>query len=230
MSPIKNLPIQERPREKALKNGVESLSDAELLAIIISSGCKNKSAIQLAMEMIIKHEGLYNVFNSSLYELIKFSGIDKIKAIKLLTIKELFVRFLQSSSSINQNIKISSGLDIYNYYHLKFLNSLQEKIIVFYLNNQNIVIYEQVLSIGDDTSSIISFKLICKMALEKYAKKVILCHNHPSGKAFPSIEDISTFYELKKALSLIQVKLLDHVILGNNEFYSIVDKQLFKVN
>ena len=230
MAIIKQLPLQERPREKAIKNGVESLSDYELLAIILQSGCKDKSALQLAMELIISFKGLYNVFNTSIYELNKINGINNVKAIQLKAIKELFVRFSMNNIIVNESIKLSSGYDVYNYANLKYNNKFQEKLVVFYLNIKNIIIFEQVISIGDDSHSINNNKLICKNALEKYAKKVIVCHNHPSGNASPSLDDINSYFSLKSALSLIQVKLLDHIIIGNNQFYSLIDERMFKVN
>lgn len=230
MAIIKQLPLQERPREKAIKNGVESLSDYELLAIILQSGCKDKSALQLAMELIISFKGLYNVFNTSIYELNKINGINNVKAIQLKAIKELFVRFSMNNIIVNESIKLSSGYDVYNYANLKYNNKFQEKLVVFYLNIKNIIIFEQVISIGDDSHSINNNKLICKNALEKYAKKVIVCHNHPSGNASPSLDDINSYFSLKSALSLIQVKLIDHIIIGNNQFYSLIDERMFKVN
>ena len=230
MAIIKQLPLQERPREKAIKNGVETLSDYELLAIILQSGCKDKSALQLAMELIISFKGLYNVFNTSIYELNKISGINNVKAIQLKAIKELFVRFSMNNIIVNESIKLSSGYDVYNYAFLKYNSIFQEKLVVFYLNIKNIIIYEQVISIGDDSHSINNNKLICKNALEKYAKKVIVCHNHPSGNASPSLDDIASCLSLKSALSLIQVKLIDHIIIGNNQFYSLIDERMFKVD
>lgn len=230
MAIIKKLPLQDRPREKAIKNGIESLSDYELLAIILQSGCKDKSALQLAMELIICFKGLYNVFNTSIYELNKISGINNVKAIQIKTIKELFVRFTQTNINSTELVKLSSGYDVYNYASLKYNNYLQEKLVVFFLNIKNVIIHEQVISIGNDSCSINNNKLICKIALEKYAKKVIVCHNHPSGNAFPSLDDISSCISLKSALNLIQVKLVDNIILGNNQFYSLIDESLFKVN
>ena len=93
---------------------------------------------------------------------------------------------------------MSSGYDVYNYASLKYNNYLQEKLVVFFLNIKNVIIHEQVISIGNDSCSINNNKLICKIALEKYAKKVIVCHNHPSGNAFPSLDDISSCISLNQ--------------------------------
>ena len=230
MGKISQLPILDRPREKALKNGVESLSDYELLALILQSGCKNKSVLEVSMELIIKFNGLYNLFNSSIYELSKCEGIGKVKSLNIIVINELFKRFSQKMMVVNDNIKLSSGLDVYNYSKLKYYDITQEKVVVYYLNIKNIIIFEQVLSIGNDSMSIFNNKLICKTSIEKYAKKVIIIHNHPSGNSSPSIDDISSFYSLKNALKVINVKLVDHVIIGSNEFYSIIDESKYKVD
>ena len=230
MGKISQLPVLDRPREKAYKYGVSSLSDYELLAIIISSGCKDKSALEISMDLILSFNGINNLFNTSFDKLIKCEGISKVKALTILVIKELFVRFSQSRLLTDDNIKLSSANDVYNYSILKYYDLNAEKVVVYYLNNKNIIIFEQVLSIGDETSSIVNNKLICKTAIEKYAKKVILSHNHPSGNSSPSLDDIASFISLKKALEIINVKLLDHVILGKNEYYSILDERKFVSN
>lgn len=230
MGKIKELPLIDRPREKAYKYGVNTLSDYELLAIILQSGCKDKSALEISIDLILKFKGLNNLFNTSFNELIKCDGISKVKALTFLVIKELFIRFSQSKMLIDDNIKLSSANDVYNYANLKYTDLNAEKVVAYYLNNKNIIIYEQILSIGDETTSILNSKLICKVAIEKYAKKVLLSHNHPSGNSSPSIDDISSFINLKKALSIINVKLLDHVILGKNEYYSILDEIKFFVD
>ena len=116
MGKIKDLPMSDRPREKALAEGVDKLSDSELLAIILGSGCKNKSALELSMEMICMFKGLANIFQSNTYELNKCNGISNVKALRILAISELFVRIHKSKETIAfEKIKISSSLDVYNY-------------------------------------------------------------------------------------------------------------------
>ena len=130
---------------------------------------------------------------------------------------------------VKDKLKLTCGLDVYNYINHNFNNAFQERLIVFYLNSKNIVIHEQILSIGDDSMTIMNNKLICKMAIEKYAKKVIICHNHLSGNSSPSLADISSNISLISALKIIQVKLIDNLIIGKNEYYSLIDENKYKV-
>ena len=113
--------------------------------------------------------------------------------------------------------------------YLKFASLINEQLCVLYLNNQNIIIYEEVISIGNDVSTINNNKKICKTCIEKYAKKIIVTHNHPSGNSSPSLDDINAYFSLSNALKYIEVKLLDHVIIGNKEYYSLKDESKFKV-
>ena len=127
MGKISQLPVLDRPREKAYKYGVSSLSDYELLAIIISSGCKDKSALEISMDLILSFNGINNLFNTSFDKLIKCEGISKVKALTILVIKELFVRFSQSRLLTDDNIKLSSANDVYNYSILKYYDLNAEK-------------------------------------------------------------------------------------------------------
>ncbi len=230
MGTIKDLPIQERPREKAIKYGIDVLSDSELLAILLRSGTKKKTALETAMELICSFNGISNVFKASFYELNQIKGISQVKSLQILAIHELFVRILKNNEFNHQEeIVLTCPYDLYQYLRLKFESSLQEKLIVVYLNVKNVILFEEILTIGNDTMSVTNNKLICKHAIEKYAKKVVICHNHPSGDASPSLEDIATFYSLYSALKYIQVKLLDHIIFGKNEYYSIFNEKKYQV-
>lgn len=227
---IKDIPLDERPREKLLSKGVESLSDSELLAIIISSGTKSKSAIEIANDLIIKYGGIDNLFKQNFYELTNIHGISKVKAITMLTIRELYVRIsIKSLSRNSSKIQFNGPLDVYNYIHYRYETQLNERQTVFFLNNKNCLISEDIISIGNDTKALNNNRLICKMAIEKYAKKVIITHNHLSGNCNPSIEDIASFISLKNALSFVQVKLIDHIVIGNNEYYSIDKEQKYVI-
>lgn len=228
MGKIKDLPKTQRPREKALQYGINVLSDYELLALIIQSGVKNKSVMELCFELISTFHGFNNVFLATYEQLIKCDGINKVKALKLLAIQEIIIRINKNNQTIiNNKFKITCGNDVYNYFYLKVENLLVENLIVLYLNIKNCIIYEEIVSIGDDSKSIGNAKLICKHAIEKMAKKVIICHNHPSGNSSPSLDDIAFYFNLKKALEYVSIKLLDHIIIGKNEFYSIKDEKKY---
>lgn len=229
MGKIKDIPINNRPREKAYRLGVKSLTDEELLALIIQSGTKNYSALDIAHYLLDTYHSISNVFKATDYQLKQCVGISKVKSIQLLAIKELFVRVNNDKLSQNQ-LLFNSIVDVYNYAKLKILDSYQEKILVLYLNIKNVLIFEQFISLGNECSVILDKKLICKTAIEKYARKVILIHNHPSNELKASIEDITSFNMLKESLNLIECKLLDSIIITNNGFFSINNNLEYKVN
>ena len=220
MGKIKDLPINSRPREKGYRLGVKNLTNAELLAVIIQSGTKTHSALDIANELLNSYGSISDVFSTTDYQLQQCIGISKVKSIQLLAIKELFIRVSNERIS-KQNLVFNSIVNVYNYAKLKVLDLYQEKILALYLNVKNVLIYEQVLSLGDDSSVIVDKKFICKTAIEKYAKKVILIHNHPSNNLTPSIDDVHSFCVLKEALKLFDIKLLDSIIISNIGFYSI---------
>lgn len=231
MGTIKDLPLNERPREKALQFGIDKLSDSELLALLISKGSKNKSALEIAMELILIHQGIEGVFKASIYELLKEEGINKVKALEIKAIYELYLRFNKKKDIfINDGIYINSTNDVYNYLNGFFSNKKNEEIVVLYLNIKNKIIHEEVISIGDESHTLNNNKLICKRAIEYYAKKIIVSHNHPSGSATPSFDDVKTFLDLKKALSYINVKLIDQVIFGKKEYYSHASDRKININ
>lgn len=230
MSKIKEMKIEDRPREKLLAKGVEALSDAELLAILISSGTRNKSALEIANEAIVSYGGIDNIFKKSYYDLSKIEGISKVKAIQLLTVRELFVRISNNAlKKEDKKLVFNGGIDVYNYMHLRFETLLKEQLIVLYLNIKNVLIGEEIISVGSDDKTVNNNKYICKMAVEKYAKKILVCHNHLSGNSSPSLADIASFVSLKNALSYMQIKLIDHVIIGKNEYYSIKDERKYYI-
>lgn len=231
MGTIKDLPIDERPREKALQFGIDKLSDNELLALLIGKGTKNKSALEIAMELILVHQGIEGVFKASIYELVKEEGINKVKALEIKAMYEVLLRLNKKRDiAKNEGMYINSTMDVFNYLYKLFDNKKNEQIIVLYLNIKNKVLHEEIISIGDDSHSINNNKLICKNAIELYAKKVIVAHNHPSGNATPSFDDVKTFLDLKKALSYVNVKLIDQVIIGKKECYSHASDKKINVN
>ena len=212
MGKIELIPKYNRPREKAYLNGVDSLSDSELLAILIQSGTKNKSALDISNELISAYNGIENIFKLTSYELCKHDGISKVKAIQIEAIKEIFIRINKKSQHINQQLKLSSGLDVYNYLSLNYEKALQEKLIVLYLNSKNIVIYEQILSVGNDSMAVTNNKLICKTKL--LSLQTLFCLRE--DPAFPYPETVPVICQatlLRYCLCGIPVQFLqkDHL-------------------
>lgn len=229
MSKIKDIPINNRPREKAYRLGIKSLSDAELLAIIIQSGTKEVSALDIANNLLDRFSSITNIISSTDYQLSQCEGISKVKSLQLMAIKELIIRANNDKLS-NQKIIFNSIVEVYNYVNYKILDKYQEKIMVLYLNIKNVLIYDQLLSLGNENSAILDKKLICKTVIEKYARKVIVIHNHPSDSLNPSEDDIASYYFLKESLELIDCKLIDSIIITKNGFYSINNGVEYKVN
>jgi DNA repair protein RadC len=219
---IKDLPDSSKPRERFLKHGPEALSDAELFAIVLRTGTRGKkgmrgeNVIEMANRLINEY-GLEKLSECSLTELQKIKGIGPSKAMQILTIAELQKRINQSRKPIK---KITCAEDVFNYFHERLKDKKEEHFYVLMLNNQNNIIAEQEISKGILDASIIHPREVFKPAIKNSASKIILVHNHPSGNPEPSREDLEITDKLTKAGDQIGIKILDHVIVGGEEFWS----------
>ncbi len=217
---IKELPKDLLPREKALENGLESLSDAELLALSIGSGVKGLNVIGLADKIISKYslEGLKNL---TIEELTKIKGIGTTKALQILAIVELAKRLTEEKNSIT----INSPEDVYNYTkNLK--NETQEKLICLYTNTSNELLDEKTVAIGSLNVLSVKPRDIFFYALKSNAYGIILVHNHPDGYCKPSQEDI-VFTDKVKALALeLGFEILDHIVIGKDGYFSFARENL----
>ncbi len=216
---IRDLPDSSKPRERFLKHGKEVLSDAELFAIILRIGSPNENVIEMS-NRLIKEYGLENLFDCSLKELQEIKGIGPSKAMQILAMSELGKRYSQSKNPIT---KIASAEDVYNYFKDKLSSEKQENFYVLILNIKNQIIKEEFISRGILDSSIIHPREIFKPAIKNSASKIILVHNHPSGNANPSEEDIEITKKLIEAGKMIDIKILDHVIIGDGKWWSWVE-------
>ena len=217
---IKELPEQNRPRERFLKYGPEVLSDSELFAIILRTGSPNENVIDMS-NRLIKEYGLNNLFDCSIKELQKIKGIGPSKAMQLLAMAELGKRYSQSKNPIN---KISRAQDVFNLFHERLKDKKQEEFYILMLNSKNNVIKEQFIYKGTLDAAIIEPREIFKEALRNSAAKIILIHNHPSGDPKPSDEDTEITERLFGAGELLNIKVLDHVIIGKENYYSFKEK------
>ncbi len=213
---IKDLPNDSKPRERFMKYGVETLSDAELFAIILRTGTKNENVVEVANKLITEY-GLDKLFECSLKELRKIKGIGNTKAIELLTIGEIQKRINNSKNPIK---KISSAKDVFDYFYEKLKDEKQENFYILILNNQNNIIKEQLISKGIIDAAILHPREVFKPAIKNSASKIILVHNHPSGNPEPSSEDLDITKQLIDAGKLIDIKILDHVIIGEGKWWS----------
>ncbi len=218
---IKDLPEQNRPRERFLKHGPEALSDAELFAIILRTGSPNENVIDMS-NRLIKEYGLNNLFDCSINELQKIKGIGPSKAMQLLAMAELGKRYSQSKNPIR---KISCSKDVFDLFHDRLKDKKQEEFYVLMLNNKNNIISEKLVTKGILDASIIHPREIFKEAIKSSASKIILVHNHPSGDPSPSKEDIDITKKIEEAGQMVDIKVLDHIIIGKGKWWSWVENK-----
>lgn len=222
---IKNWASDDRPREKLMTKGVESLSDAELLAIIIGSGTREISAVELARQVLSLAENHLSLLGKkSVAELMKIKGIGEAKAIALVTAFELGRRRSQKESVERQ--QLTSSKEVFNFIRAKLADLEHEEFWVLYLNRSNRIIDSYKLSKGGISGTVIDIRLILKKALELLASAMIICHNHPSGNTEPSENDKQITEKLKTAAGQMDIKLLDHIIVSDNSYLSFSDEGL----
>jgi len=217
---IKDLPEQNRPRERFLKQGPEALSDAELFAILLRTGSRGENVIDMSNRLIAEY-GLDKLFDCSLKELQQIKGIGPSKAMQILTIAEIQKRINQSKNPIK---KISCAEDVFKLFYDRLKDKKEEHFYVLMLDTKNNIMGEQLISKGILDASIIHPREVFRPAIKNSASKIILVHNHPSGDPNPSGEDLEITEKLIKAGEEIDVKVLDHVIIGKEKFWSGKEK------
>lgn len=221
---IKHLAEEDRPREKLMLKGRAVLTDAELIAILIGSGSKKETAVQLSQRMLasVKHN-LNDLGKLTINDLIKFNGIGEAKAITIIAATELGRR--RKETDVVQKVKITSSKDAYEEL-LPHLSDLpHEEFWILLLNRANEVLSKINLSKGGTTGTVVDGKIIMKHAIEMpRCCGIILCHNHPSGNLRPSEADIKITHKLKEIAAFIDINLLDHLIIGENAYYSFGDE------
>lgn len=219
---IKEISKEERPRERLEKNGVSALSNAELLAVILQKGTKGENIIDLSNRIISKF-GLDKLNACSLSELMSIKGIGKAKAMQ---IKVLF-EFNKRHNLSRQNGKsIKSAKAVYEYASQILNSNDKEQFMILHLDSKNRIIKDEVISIGTLNASIIHPREIFKSAIKESANAIILVHNHPSGDSEPSTEDEYVTEKLFEAGELLNIKVLDHVIIGKENYYSFKENRL----
>jgi len=218
---IKDLPEQNRPRERFIKHGPEILSDAELFAIILRTGTIQENVIDMSNRLIAEY-GLDKLFECSLKELQKIKGIGPGKAMQILSMAELGKRYNQSKNPLK---KITCAEDVFNYFHERLKDKKEEHFYVLMLNTQNNIIGRELISKGILDASIIHLREVFKPAIKNSASKIILVHNHPSGDPKPSQEDLEITKKLKKVGEDLGIRVLDSVIIGRGEFWSWKEKE-----
>lgn len=215
----------DRPREKLLAKGISSLSDAELLAILIGSGSKAESAVDLSKRILSSIDNNLNVMAKlSVTDLMKFKGIGEAKAITVVTALELGRRRRMEESVELANVKDSHS--IYQVMQPIIGELNREEFWIIYLNNSHKIIHKSQLSTGGITGTVVDVRLVFKKAVELHATAIILCHNHPSGNTKPSESDIQLTKKMKLGGETLDVKVLDHIIVTENAYFSFADEGL----
>ena len=221
---IKELYHDERPRERLLAHGPESLSNVELLAVILRAGTREKNAVELARGLLDESHGTVGgLAEMSIDRLLEFSGIGSAKAATLSAAFELGRR-CATEKITKERKSISSPSTVFRLMipHMKSLD--HEECWALYLNRANHLICKEMMSSGGLDSTVMDCKMIVRRALEKKASGIILVHNHPSGSPLPGTADIKQTQLLKKALSTCDISLLDHVVIAESSYYSFADE------
>ena len=220
---VNDIPLNERPMEKLLQFGVESLSNEELLAILLRTGTKGENVIALSRRLLIELDGLDGLLNVSFEEASKIKGIKKVKACQIISMMELVNR-VRTLKSKNENLKISSPKDVSALLINEMSNLKQEVFKLILLNTKNVVIGTKDVFKGTLNSSIVHPREVFKEAIQRGSANIIVCHNHPSGDPTPSKEDIDITLRRKECGKIMGIGLLDHIIIGNNKYVSLKEK------
>lgn len=223
---VKELPLDDRPREKLLMRGSQSLSDAELVAILLRTGKKGKSVIEIARELINSEGNLAMLATKTVDSLQKISGIGKDKAATLAAAFELSRRIL-SQPKWFVNKKITSPQDIAEIFIPILRDDNKEKFIVVCLNSANKIIKHETISIGNLNSSVVHPREVFKVAIDNSSASIILIHNHPSGNPEPSSEDIRITKKIVETGKIMEIPVFDHLIIAGETYTSFVEKRLF---
>jgi DNA repair protein RadC len=219
---IKDIPVNERPRERLINSGASNLSNEELLAILLKTGTKQVSSKLLASKLLASVDDIKNLKDLNYQNLVKIKGIGKAKACLLLATFELSKRMNREVAIIN-DLKINNSKIIYNYYKDVIENKMQEHFYCVYLDNQKKVIKDKLLFIGTINQSLVHPREIFKEAYLLSASSIICVHNHPSGNVIPSKEDLLITDKLVEIGNLFGIKILDHIIIGKSNYYSFYE-------
>lgn len=219
--PIKDWAKDDRPREKLLVKGAETLSDSELLAILLNKGTPNKSAVELAREVLkLGHDNLNELARVSIPDLMKIKGIGEAKAITLAASLELGRR---RRGSLEKTI-VTTSSDIAGYLQEALQDHQREVFGVIYMNRANKVIRFEIVSEGGITGTVADPRVILKLALGLNAVNIILCHNHPSGSLKPSHADVELTAKIRQAANYLDIRVIDHIIVSECGYFSFADE------
>lgn len=218
---IKDLPLLERPRERLIKYGADQLSNEEILSIVLKTGVKSNSVKEVSNNLLKEIKDITNLRDISINKLIKINGIGRVKAITLLAAIELGKRVYENKEELN--VKLNSSKSIYNYIKKDLIYKKQEYFYCLYLDSQKCLIEKKLLFIGTLNYASVHPREVFKNAFLLSADSIILIHNHPSNDVLPSKEDINLTKKIIEIGKISGIKVIDHIIFGNNNYYSFYE-------
>jgi DNA repair protein RadC len=222
---VKDLPLEDRPREKLLLRGAQSLTDAELIAILLRTGTKGKSVLSIAHSLVNDNRNLAVIASKPFSSIVKNLGIGKDKAVTLLAAFEISKRILSQSKWYSEK-KITSPKDIADIFIPLLKDEIKERFVLVCLNSANKIIKFETISIGSLNSSVVHAREIFRAAIENSSASIILLHNHPSGNPEPSNEDIAITKKMIESGKILDIPVYDHLIIAGNTYTSFVEKRL----
>lgn len=220
-SNIRNMRPENRPREKFERVGAENVNDADLLAILLRTGLAGKSALEVATNLLRVFESLEGLDTAALSELTAVKGVGRGKAVEIKAAIELGKRLF--TRPLSKGVQITCSSDVFNAYHLRFRASRQEEFLLLCLNTKNQVTKESRISVGSLNQSVVHPREVFKEAIRESAHGVLFVHNHPSGDPRPSNADIDLTRQLKDAGEMLKIRILDHIVIGERNYYSFLD-------
>jgi DNA repair protein RadC len=221
---VRDVPVDERPRERMMQAGAEALSNQELLAILLRTGTGGRSVLDLAEQILVRFDGIRTLVDAKLEELMAVPGIGPAKAVQLLAAIELGRRIARMKKERTVVIRCPQDVSDLLMDRLRF--QTQEHFVVLLLDTKNRVIAEETVSIGSLNASIVHPREVFKPALKRSAASIICAHNHPSGDPTPSREDLEVTARLVEAGRLLGIEVLDHVVIGDHRYISLKEKGL----
>lgn len=216
---IKSLPVSERPIEKSVISGIESLSNAEIIGIILGSGSRDKSAVSVAEEIICLGDGISGLRDTTMEELTSIGGVGKTKSARIMAAVELGKRI--ASAPREKHSYVGKAEDVAALFMEDMRCSKREMFKALLLNAKGEIISVELISIGELTSTVVHPREVFTKAIKKSAASVIFLHNHPSGDPSPSSEDLQSTKALMEAGKLLRISVLDHIIIGDGRFVSL---------
>ena len=221
---IKDLPILERPREKAYINGIESLSNPELLAIIIRNGYKNMSALDLAYQILQKYQSIEELFNVSIHDLMNFPGISRVKALSIIAAINLSRRVNKFYKE--KRIILNTSKLVYDLLSAELKSECQEVFIGLFLDSKCGLIKKKLIFKGSVANSHIHPRDLFREAYSCNASRLIIVHNHPSGNVEPSESDIQVTKDLLTISKIMALPIIDHIIIGDQSYFSFYENKI----